>query len=106
MILLLVILWLLLSLFVANLGRNRIIGFGGAFLICVLTSPLVGLLVILYSPKVKKMEEKITDSSSKADDVSRQFKELEDKVATSVISRKEYLTEKQKLVQTLLNNND
>jgi len=45
------ILWIVLSLLFASLGRSRKIGFGRAFLICILLSPLIGLLVVLISEK-------------------------------------------------------
>lgn len=47
----LVILWIILSILFASLGRNRKIGFGRAFLICILLSPLIGLIVVLISEK-------------------------------------------------------
>ncbi len=46
-----VILWIVLSILFASLGRNRRIGFGRAFLICILLSPLIGLIVVLVSEK-------------------------------------------------------
>lgn len=46
-----VILWIILSILFASLGRNRKIGFGRAFLICILLSPLIGLIVVLISEK-------------------------------------------------------
>jgi len=45
------ILWIILSILFASLGRNRKIGFGRAFLICILLSPLIGLIVVLISEK-------------------------------------------------------
>ena len=47
----LVILWIVLSILFASLGRNRKIGFVRAFLICILLSPLIGLIVVLISEK-------------------------------------------------------
>jgi hypothetical protein len=46
-----VILWIILSVLFASLSRNRKIGFGSAFLICILLSPLIGLIVVLISEK-------------------------------------------------------
>lgn len=46
-----VILWIILSILFASFGRNRKIGFGRAFLICILLSPLIGLIVVLISEK-------------------------------------------------------
>lgn len=43
--------WILLSLFIASLGRNRKIGFGRALLICLILSPLIGLIFVLISEK-------------------------------------------------------
>jgi hypothetical protein len=46
-----VILWIVLSILFASLGRNRKIGFGRAFLTCILLTPLIGLIVVLVSEK-------------------------------------------------------
>ena len=46
-----VILWIVLSILFASLGHNRKIGFGRAFLICILLSPLIGLIIVLISEK-------------------------------------------------------
>ena len=46
-----VILWIVLSILFASLGYSRKIGFGRAFLICILLSPLIGLIVVLISEK-------------------------------------------------------
>lgn len=102
MIALLLALWLLLALFVANLARNRIIGFWGAFVVCVITSPIVGLVAILFSPKIRKPQDKNTENATELDEISSQLKALDEQVATSVISRKEYLIKKQKLIQALM----
>lgn len=44
-----VILWLLFSVIVGALGASRKIGFFGAFFISLLLSPLIGLIVTLFS---------------------------------------------------------
>lgn len=36
---------------VALLGRNRSIGYGWSFVLCVFLSPIIGLIVILFSKK-------------------------------------------------------
>ena len=46
-----IIIWIILSLVFASLGKTRKIGFGRALLICLLFSPLIGLIVVLISEK-------------------------------------------------------
>jgi hypothetical protein len=46
-----IILWIVLSMLFASFGRSRKIGFGRSFLICIILSPLVGLIVVLLSEK-------------------------------------------------------
>lgn len=38
--------WLVLSLFIGYLGRNRVLGFWGHFIVSLLLSPLVGALTV------------------------------------------------------------
>lgn len=44
------------SSLIALLGRNRKIGYGWSFLICMCLSPLIGLIVILCSKRIKKVD--------------------------------------------------
>lgn len=46
-----IIIWIILSILIAALGRKRKIGFGRALLICILLSPLIGLIFVLVSEK-------------------------------------------------------
>lgn len=36
---------------VALLGRNRKIGYGWSFLLCLFLSPIIGIIIILFSKK-------------------------------------------------------
>lgn len=47
-------LWLILSLLCAISGNNKKIGYGGSFLLCLLTSPLLGLIITLVLPNKPK----------------------------------------------------
>lgn len=42
---------LIVSLLLALLGRNRKIGYGWSFVLCLVLSPLIGLIIILCSKK-------------------------------------------------------
>lgn len=46
-----IILWLILSVLFASLGRNRKIGFVKTLIICLLLSPIIGLIFVLLSEK-------------------------------------------------------
>ncbi|MFK7970402.1 MAG: hypothetical protein AB8F95_08550 [Bacteroidia bacterium] len=43
------IIWIVLALLIAPLGRGRKIGMGGAFLVSLLLSPIIGLFVVMNS---------------------------------------------------------
>lgn len=41
---------------VALLGRNRKIGYGWSFVLCLFLSPIIGLIIILFSKKVDSVD--------------------------------------------------
>lgn len=53
------IIWLVLPLIIGVLGKNRSIEFSGAFCLSLILSPLVGLMLVLLSPKT-------TDAAARA----------------------------------------
>lgn len=54
-ILLPVCLWFLFSMFVADLGKMRTIGYGPAFILSLLLSPIIGFIIVLLSPTEVKV---------------------------------------------------
>lgn len=50
-----ILLWLILSIFVSSLSKSRRISFITSLLICLIFSPLIGILVILLSKKKSEM---------------------------------------------------
>lgn len=56
LLLLPIILWILFAMFVADLGKNRNIGYTSALLIALILSPLIGFLIVLLSPQKIKVE--------------------------------------------------
>jgi len=81
----LVILWIILSILFASMGRSRKIGFGRAFLVCILLSPLIGLIVVLVSEKHSEslMKLKIAHDSGSL------TKEEYDKAVRKIVPNKE-----------------
>jgi len=41
----------IISALVALLGKNREIGYGWSFVLCLFLSPIIGLIIILFSKK-------------------------------------------------------
>ena len=41
----------IISALVALIGRNRKIGYGWSFVLCLFLSPIIGLIIILFSKK-------------------------------------------------------
>ena len=52
-----VIFWIGLALLVGVVGKNRKIGFAGAFLLAILLSPIIGLVIALLSKPKKDINE-------------------------------------------------
>lgn len=50
------IILIIISALVALLGRNRKIGYGWSFVLCLFLSPIIGLIIILFSKKVDSVE--------------------------------------------------
>ena len=46
-----IVCWLILCVLIGLLGRNRKIGFMWSFLLCLVLSPLIGLIFTLFSKK-------------------------------------------------------
>lgn len=45
--------WLFLALVFGAVGENRKIGFWPAFLLCLILSPLIGMIIVLASPRIE-----------------------------------------------------
>lgn len=58
----------IISALVALLGQNRKIGYGWSFALCLFLSPIIGLIIILFS---KKNDVEFVDIK-KEDDVNNQ----------------------------------
>ncbi len=50
--------WLIFSLIIGIIGSNRKIGFGMAFLWSIILSPIIGLVIALFSKKKINLEDK------------------------------------------------
>lgn len=51
-----IVLWVLFSMFVADLGKSRNIGYTSALILSLLISPIIGLIIVLLSPKTYQVE--------------------------------------------------
>jgi hypothetical protein len=51
-----IVIWLIIAALVALLGRNRKIGYGWSLLLCLFLSPIIGLIIILFSKKVDSVD--------------------------------------------------
>ncbi len=51
-----IVLWLIISALIALLGRNRKIGYGWSLVLCLFLSPIIGLIIILFSKKIDSVE--------------------------------------------------
>ena len=79
------LIWFVLTIIVTNLGSNRKIGGGLAFLLCFLTTPIIGLIVVALSEKKEdnsqgKSEIKVQDVIGTADELLKLSKLKEEGV--------------------------
>lgn len=51
-----IVLFVIIAALVALLGRNRKIGYGWSFLLCLFLSPIIGLIITLNSKKVDSVD--------------------------------------------------
>lgn len=51
-----IVFFLIIAALVALLGKDRKIGYGWSLFFCIIFSPLIGLIIILFSKKNKKVE--------------------------------------------------
>lgn len=58
------IFWLGIAFLIANMGKDREVGYKGVLWISLLLSPIVGVLVALVSPKVNKTSTGLSPSNS------------------------------------------
>ena len=79
-ILLPIILWILFSMFAADVGKKRIIGYWSVFWLSIILSPVIGLIIALMSPSevkvvVSKSEKESTGSQKVCPDCAEDVKE-------------------------------
>lgn len=96
------IVWLIAAAIVAMAGEGRKIGYWGAFWVSVLLSPLIGLIVALFSDKVEPVRQVHVDLShmEKADGPSRveQLERLAKLKADGALTAEEYDSEKRRIL--------
>lgn len=51
-----IVILVIVAALVALIGRNRKIGYGWSFLLCLFLSPIIGLIIILFSKKVDSVD--------------------------------------------------
>ena len=104
MLIFVLLIWIGLSYFVGKLAEDRVIGFGGAFAISLITSPIVGLIVLAFSPNRQQFLQKTTDerldviNSFKANQLADEITKLKKMKDDGLISEIEFEMLKYKLL--------
>ena len=111
----LIAIWLIGAVVVGAIGNSKTIGFGGAFLLSILLSPLIGLVITLFSPskerqqqalEQQKMQTEILQSmaNSQSSSVTSKQQSLADEIQklkslhdSGAITEEEFTVQKQKL---------
>jgi hypothetical protein len=111
------ILWLVGAVIVGAIGSGKTIGFGGAFLLSLLLSPLVGFIIVLFYPsrehqeralEQQKMQTQILQSmaasqsstiSSNQYSIADEIQKLKSLHDAGAITEQEFEQQKQKLLE-------
>lgn len=51
-----IVIFIIIAALVALLGKDRKIGYGWSFVLCIFLSPIIGLIIILFSKKNSDIE--------------------------------------------------
>lgn len=94
----LIILWIIFSLIVAHYGEERKIGRGGTLLVCLIFSPLIGLIVLLSSEK-KLKKENINFNSNIKTNYIQELAGLADLRDRKIIDETEFQSKKSKIME-------
>ena len=104
------IFWFGLSLLVGKMGEPKTIGFAGAFLISFLTSPFIGLIVVLVAAEKPKMEirnpiqfypsgiDQDVVNSIKATEMAKKIQQLNELREKGALTESHYQLEKFKIL--------
>ena len=100
-----IISFVLLCFVCGVLGRERKIGFGKAFFLSLLLSPLVGFIVTLNSVKIKEEEYKekmlrVAENNVSSSSVADQLHKLNELRKDGVLTDEEFTMQKEKLLNT------
>jgi hypothetical protein len=107
----LIIGWIILSVIVSLIGGSRKIGSGGALLLSILLSPLIGLIITLASPSLSSIEqnEKLLNEQKRMNDLisaklanpkSEELKVIQRMRMNGTLSEDEYEKLRIKIVKT------
>ena len=99
------ILWLVLTIIVVNLGSNRKIGGGLAFLLCFLTTPIIGLIVVALSDKKVQNSESSSEYNESIIGIADELTKLSKLKDDGIINEDEFVTMKKKLLNQQVVNN-
>ena len=93
-----VFVWVLLSFVIGRIGLKRKIGYLWAMLISLLLSPVLGLIITLFSPQLSRIEykklmleeQRETNALLKKRSTVDELKALQELRSTNVVSEAEY----------------
>ncbi len=111
-----VILWFLFALLVGAVGSGRMIGFGGAFLLALLLSPLLGFIIVLFYPSKESQQRSLdqqqmqtqilqsmaasqtASNSGSSQSIADEIQKLKVLYDAGAITEQEFVIQKQKLL--------
>ncbi|KGN89304.1 hypothetical protein [Porphyromonas gulae] len=62
------VIFIIISAGIASLGKDRKIGFGWSFVLCLFLSPVIGLIITLLSKKKNKVDFVDINNTNKKED--------------------------------------
>jgi len=111
-----VFIWLIGAAIVGVIGSGKMIGFGGAFLLSLLLSPLIGFIIVLFYPskehqqksfEQQKMQTQILQSmatsqssavAGRQNSIADEIQKLKSLYDAGAITEREFELQKQKLL--------
>jgi hypothetical protein len=108
-----IISWIIFSILIGIIGSNRKIGFGGAFFLSLLLSPLIGLIFTLVSKSLaaekfeqellqtQKMQQKTMEkiTNQNLNTITEDLRKIKDLLDNGILNSEEY----EKMKKTIIN---
>ena len=100
--------WFFLAAVVGAIGANRKIGFAGAFFLSLILSPLIGIVITLFSATAEEEQYKkdlleatkgISEVKTDGKNSTHEIEQLYNLYQKGILTEEEYITKKAKILE-------